>query len=368
MLTPVKYGGFGMLDFKLLGESLDLRSYGRLMETKHPFLTQLKPLIMSEDFFNLQINVHVDKKLKNSLKLLNKDRRKLFKWPLDTLVSNTHFCSAMGNLKLRTVLNRAGRQCIQFFNIHTRCPAARVSQLTIAEFQSIARHLIYPELGAIINELLTRRVMQPPDADVNAFYPTKNHQIVKISGLTSKALRINQHVKEDQMICVYKIGLILTPGELISWTYRASKLTSTRHKNIILRVAHGDIFSNDRLFRFNLIDSPACRNCNELNESIQHRILECQLAANAWTKLNESKSRLGLSPLTDLTLENILGAKDNLNKIEFALNAELIHKLTSRSEHPCPDRLVRSVIKLIYCSEYLSQDLRNAFENELNRS
>ena len=157
--------------------------------------------------------------------------------------------------------------------------------------------------------------------------------------------------------------MILSPGELLSWTKRISKLTSTRHKNIILRVAHGDVFSNSRLCRFNLTDNPGCKNCPAPSESILHRILECPNAVRAWKKLEELKVQIGLTALSDLTIENILGAKDRVTKIELALNAELIHKLAARSEHAYPDKLAKSVVRLIYQSEYVRSELKEAKEN-----
>ena len=56
MLTPVALGGFGMINIRELGESLDLRSYGRLLVTKHPFLSQVRSLLNVNDPFNVTIN------------------------------------------------------------------------------------------------------------------------------------------------------------------------------------------------------------------------------------------------------------------------------------------------------------------------
>ena len=64
-------------------------------------------------------------------------------------------------------------------------------------------------------------------------------------------------------------------------------------------------------------------------------------------------------------LENILGAKDNLSKLELALNAELVHRLASSNEQPNPDSLVRSIGKFIYHSETLDSDLKAAFKREM---
>ena len=167
------------------------------------------------------------------------------------------------------------------------------------------------------------------------------------------------------MICVYKSGLLLTPGELKAWSKQIKKLTSTRHKNVILRVAHGDVFSNERLHRFGLRDEPKCSNCNEPYESPLHRILECPAARRAWLLLEEAKARIGLRQLTDLSLENILGAKDKLFKVELALQAELLLKIISESEKYTPERLVKSSLKVISYCEILEPEVYGKFKAEL---
>ena len=69
--------------------------------------------------------------------------------------------------------------------------------------------------------------------------------------------------------------------------------------------------------------------------------------------------------MSDLSIENLLGAKDNLSKIELALNAELLVKLTTRSETYCPNQLVRSAVKLIGYSERLEPNLIEKFKEVL---
>ena len=141
------------------------------------------------------------------------------------------------------------------------------------------------------------------------------------------------------------------------------KLTSTRHKNILLRAVHGDIFSNGRLFKFGLRDNPKCANCPEAVESVLHRLLECPRSLESWRKLEEQKLELGLNAMSDFSIENLVGAKDNLSKIELALNAELLLKLSTRSEGYIPEQLVRSTIRLIGNSERLKPELRQKFRD-----
>ena len=62
-----------------------------------------------------------------------------------------------------------------------------------------------------------------------------------------------------------------------------------------------------------------------------------------------------------------MGAKDKLSKIELALNAELILKLTSKGEGYSSSQLVRSTLQLIGNSERMNQDLRNKFRTVTNQ-
>ena len=185
--------------------------------------------------------------------------------------------------------------------------------------------------------------------------------IAKVSALSSKAIRLN--LNADQSITSYKLCPTLDPGEVLAWTRRTKRLTSTRHKNILLRTIHGDIFVNSRLCRFGLLNEPKCVNCPEPNETITHRLKDCPKAVESWQLLEEAKARLELSSLTDRSIESLLGIKDNLTKLELALNAELIHKLSTRSEVYCPKAVVKSVLKFISYAEKLGSDMKEKIES-----
>ena len=366
MYTSVANGGFGMLDIERLGDSLDLRSHGRLLTSSHPFMSQLRGCINCNDFFNIAYEGHVDLKAKNSLCLINRERRKLLRWPKEILLRDTNFRNMLEDFKLGSLLTNAGRLSIPYFNIRRRC--LKVGQLSVVEWGSLSRYMKYPELYAVINGLLNLpghvRAVQG-SFETQEIFPTKSHQVVRLSTLSSKILRLNLMNEDENMICMYKIGMALTPGEVISWTGKLKRLTSTRHKNILLRLVHGDIFSNGRLARFGLRNDPGCANCAELNESILHKVKDCIKANEAWLELNRIKAQLNLESLTDLSIENLVGAKDNLTKIELALNAELIHRLTARNEAFQPKVLVKAVVKLIGNSERLDRTLKDKFNEVL---
>ena len=72
---------------------------------------------------------------------------------------------------------------------------------------------------------------------------------------------------------------------------------------------------------------------------------------------------MGLTALTNLRIENLMGAKDKQNKIELALNAELLHKLTSNGDKAyCPLQLVRSISKVIGHCEKLDSTMKEHFK------
>ena len=126
------------------------------------------------------------------------------------------------------------------------------------------------------------------------------------------------------------------------------KLTSTRHKNIILRLSHGDIYSNDRLYRFGLIDSPRCSQCSEPCETITHRIIECPIANRSWQHLNQKLREIGYQQVSQVTTENILGAGEDTTNVELALRAELTLRLAAGNRTPiCPLALVKITLKTI---------------------
>ena len=362
MLTPVEYGGFGMIDVAELSKALNLRAYGRLLTTAHPFFEQVKGLICCNDFFTVSLDYKVDSKVQKGLELLNLERGKILEWPTEVVLRNANLCSLLSNQKLKHFLKPAGRQSLNYFVLNNRLRNPSIAQLRAADIRSVERHFKYRGLARILTALVTRPVNIPVGTDSLEAFPTRDMSIVKISTLTSKALRQNWMGGAEQGIHIYKLGPILDPGELKAWTRRKKKLTSTRHKNILLRAIHGDIFVNSRLFKFRLTNDPKCLNCQEPVETIMHRLIECPKATEAWRLLEAAKSNMGLENLSDLSIENLLGIKDNVGKLELTLNAELIHRLSTRSEPYCPAAVVRTVIKYISYAEKLDHNMKQKLE------
>ena len=111
-----------------------------------------------------------------------------------------------------------------------------------------------------------------------------------------------------------------------------------------MRIAHNDVYTNERLFRFGLIEDPKCCNCDEVIENLRHRLTECRLAAESWRLLERVIDKLGMQPLVETNLESILGAGGELHtKLSVTLRAELVTRLmTKGSQTYHPNVLVKA--------------------------
>jgi hypothetical protein len=116
------------------------------------------------------------------------------------------------------------------------------------------------------------------------------------------------------------VGLILTPIENSNVFSKLSKLTSTRHKSLYLRILHGDVYTNDRLFKFGLKDNPTCDHCDGI-DTLSHRLLECR----RYTELIEE--------ICGLTRTLIDGDIDNLDRLQKILGAHLYTNETVLTIH-----------------------------------
>ena len=368
MLTPVKFGGFGLIDLKDVGRALDLRAYGRLLNSQHPFFVQIKRLLLPNEVLNIKVNGVVDGKLKSAIKYLNEDRKLILKWSPDQIVSNVQLREVLMGSKVRDLLTPAGRLSLNFFVLSRTIPNPKLNQLNMLQFNSISKFLPSQNLVQAVQRLVGTNPLNVVNVIGNLnLYPTRPGVMVDIAGLSSKEFRTARSKDEELMINVFKLGPILTPGELAAWTKSVKKLTSTRHRNILLRAMHGDIYSNSRLHKFKLRDAPNCCNCPELVETRLHRLVECPKAIEAWNELNRIKASLSLNTLSDNSIENVVGAKDRVSKLELALQAELILKLSTKSDGYCPSQLVRSAVLLVCNSEKLEPEVNERFKAFKNR-
>jgi hypothetical protein len=170
--------------------------------------------------------------------------------------------------------------------------------------------------------------LRRPMVDLSAVYPVNNGIFANIMKLSCRDLRLANSALDP--ICVYKSGMILDPGEVMNWTGRLRRLTSVRHRATILRIAHGDIYTNQRLHNFGLVNDPKCCNCDEPVETLSHKFLTCPKVREIWSRAKELKNQLSIETSDLVTFEDVLGVNET-SKLGLAINAEILKRILSAS-------------------------------------
>ena len=214
--TPISLGGLGMVDLKELQTLLDLRSFGRLMVSAHPFFQQICTQIKSKGFLNVScLQWAVDGKLKKGIELTNAQRRKSLQWPLGAIESDVNLRSAIGNTELTQVLTNQGKNSLAAFTVRRRDRKIKLSNLTINEVTDLSRHFTLPGLSAALQRIINVPINALATVPEYDLFPISPGKVLQMSKMSSKSFRTSLNDLEHQVICLYKSGLTLSPGEVI---------------------------------------------------------------------------------------------------------------------------------------------------------
>ena len=118
----------------------------------------------------------------------------------------------------------------------------------------------------------------------------------------------------------------MTPIENRNWCFSLRKMTSSKLKGLLLRVAHGDIYSNDRLFRFGMRESPECTRCGN-PDSIHHKTISCHYTKLIWKECFKVTDKQRLNNAEDIIENKILGAMPNTKPLVLTIHAEILRRI-----------------------------------------
>ena len=117
----------------------------------------------------------------------------------------------------------------------------------------------------------------------------------------------------------------------MNWTSKIKKLTSIRHRATILRIAHGEIYTKARLYRFGLIESPNCVRCGEI-ETLEHKIYECDYVKRIWKEICSYTDKFRLDNVRLNDLETILVAHKDVNTASLTAHCETLQRILGMKE------------------------------------
>ena len=123
---------------------------------------------------------------------------------------------------------------------------------------------------------------------------------------------------------------------------RLQGVKCTRLKNLGLRLIHGDIFTKEKLFQKDIIDSATCDKCNH-NETTKHLLFECWYSGRIWNRVKKLYEVADNRPTTyDVNLNFIMANCEGINKPKMLLHLEILRLLTQKDR---PNALPRTIIK-----------------------
>ena len=130
-----------------------------------------------------------------------------------------------------------------------------------------------------------------------------------------KSSDLRKMMYDKEVICFTKSGLIMTTNEAKSLYFKIKKIKSIWNRNSTLRIIHGDLWYNSKLFLTGLNESNKCSRCNEVGDLV-HTVFECHSIDTLWQKIKN---------IFDLKCDNheVL-AHPNLNSLSLALISQLI--------------------------------------------
>ena len=359
----IRNGGYGMLDVKELDASLKIRALGRILSSEHPFLKILKDKLNLESFFNpkINLNVNIDSVLTKGIELLKEDRDRL--WADERLNRDRRLLAAIRDTSIKEVVKLRGHNSIQFFNLWHR-GARKVADISVNELHSLRRHVDGQKINKL--ESAIRINTGPRDSSLNETYCIGTAHKT-LSSVSSKEVRLSRSNKNP--IVDLKIGTRLSVAEGKSWGMNLAKLTSTKHKNIILRVAHGDIYTQSKLFRFGMSGSDSCPRCNE-TEDLRHKYIHCDYVKRIWQSANFYLNKLSNNwDPQEAPAKRVIAAHAGSTPASMTLIAEILQTITSlRSEQEYllhPKFIARRAIKNISIKEG-NKKLKDLFIEALN--
>ena len=362
LTTPILLGGFGMLDVVELDNSLKLRAVGRVLKSDHPFNKIVKDRIDLKAFFKPKCHFEWDSVCCQGIDLLRVDRIRL--WEEQGLDNDKNLLAAIRDVNIRDIITLRGQGSISFFQVWMR-GVRKVKDLNEHDLDKLQRH-IKPELMSKLRTAIRYNIPALAEDFLSMYRINKIYK--PLWKPSSKEFRENR--KNKVPITSFKIGLDLEVNECLTWCHRIKRLTSTCHKNTILKTAHGDVYTQERLHRFGLTDTNTCPRCDE-TETLRHKVIECRYVAMIWAQVELISIKLGNQVDAELNAtKKILGASKENNLASLTLRAEILNIIlrlkTDQNYLVHPKQLVLNAVKGLSIKEGKTE-IKRLFINALEQ-
>jgi exonuclease III len=334
MEAPVKKGGFGMIDIKKVVTALRLRRHLTLInENVHPLHELINSLTADNDYFSTQVLLYIEEVTKLNLNVLQEKRLKDLEAPDWQLESDLFMHEAVLKTRLANLVRPRKLRSREATRLLSQGDST-LSDLMRNHFANInpLKMIVRKEMQKIISILARLYGVQPPLQVLNNLpsykLRDKNGTWLAARGLTSQKIR--DILSEPNLIVTPKIMLLEEDVQLMYYS-KLARLLNIANRTKILRLLQGDVYTAERMKRFNMSDTDRCRRCFA-KETIIHLLTECPYTVEVLNKLN--------IPNTDIS--EIIGVSLNLHELE--IRSDLVISLVFRMQTMPPDVLIQTTI------------------------
>ena len=109
---------------------------------------------------------------------------------------------------------------------------------------------------------------------------------------------------------------------------------------MILRLVHGELYSKERLYRYQLVDTPMCPRCNQI-ETLVHKYVECDYVKEIWRRTLQFTNKLRINTGNEPLLDKIFCTTEP-NQSILTAHAEILSSI--RSLDPAATALTLPII------------------------
>jgi len=315
------------------------------MTSNHPLAVQMRNKLKLHNYLKPICATCSDTYLNKSLGILTRVR---LEGACDArLEGNRVLIGLLKSIPVRELINANGRNSLVYFRLRQQ-GVAQIGDLNPANLDSMERFLNDRRLTyrLLAGTLRTRDWRRPTENDKLTI--PGNGSLHDIRTLSAKEIRGLIFTKDP--LCLFKSGVILNPTSSINYFNKISKLTSVAHKNILLRALHGDIYTNERLFRFGMRDNPQCSRCESI-DTLEHRLNECSRVVDMVNILALKTAVLGnrVDRLSSEIRERLMATYNDVDVTTLTLHAEVTKIVCGTSELTNPvvvlDRTIKMLIK-----------------------
>jgi hypothetical protein len=358
--TPIEYGGFGMIQYEQVIEGIACRQLAKLYndEVMHPlksmtikdnchFATGVSLTKIADESAVRAHNNITTKFLQNVKRMLNYQ-----------ITQDVVLIDQLGTIDITKLIKPRwlnSNATTELIHIHGCCNIREIiagGRVTVRLSKKILRGCYFRVVKALWNASIQCREINDEKLMLS------NGRYKQIHLIKSKEFR--ELLQGEHKFTSPKLNLNLDmtdPNDkyvIKSYFGTIKGLTSTRHKNTLLRIWNGDCLSNTRLIHMNRSNTNQCPNCAMLDSPL-HVLVECNKAQQVWYKL---MSGIPKNPTIDL-LDYALGISDG--KIEMSIKAEVL-KMLMHMRDLTPDLIIRKARNFFLTVQGSNQQVRRIFE------